>query len=258
MADAPVLNPESANPDHFLQLPMRVEDLGTMAYRDAWAVQERVHAEVVEGGEERLLLVEHPPVITYGRRPGVDRNVVAPQALLDARGVEKVLSDRGGDVTFHGPGQLVVYPIIRLIDHRLSVGGYVHALERALIDALAQFDVRARKDDCAVGVWAEDPPGSGTLAKVCAIGVRVRRGVTLHGLALNVATDLSYFDLIIPCGLVGRPVTSLQKLLGPRVPGMADVKQALVRALPEALNRTDAAGILGPRSHVANPHCLPQ
>jgi lipoyl(octanoyl) transferase len=237
---------------------MRVEDLGTIAYRDAWALQERVHAEVVEGAEERVLLVEHPPVITFGRRPGVERNVVAPQALLDARGVETVPSDRGGDVTFHGPGQLVAYPIVRLIDHRLSVGGYVRALERAVIDALARLNVPAQKDDCAVGVWTEDPPGSGTLAKLCAIGVRVRRGVTLHGLALNVTTDLSYFDLIIPCGLVGRPVTSLQKLLGPLAPGMAQVKQALTDALPEALARTDDAANLRPRSHVANPHCLPQ
>src|SRR4051794_28859681 len=175
---------------------MRFDDLGTLPYRDAWALQERVHAEGVGGGEERVLLVEHPPVITFGRRPGVKRNVVASQELLDARGVETVPSDRGGDVTFHGPGQPVVYPIVRLNDHRLSVGGYVRALERAVIDALARFDVPARKDDCAVGVWAEDPPGSGVLAKVCAIGVRVRRGVTLHGLALNVTTDLSYFELI--------------------------------------------------------------
>jgi len=237
---------------------MRVEDLGTIAYRDAWALQKRAHAEVVGGGEERVFFVEHPPVITFGRRPGVERNVVAPQALLDARGVETVPSDRGGDVTFHGPGQLVAYPIVRLIDHRLSVGGYVRALERAVIDALARLNVPAQKDDCAVGVWTEDPPGSGTLAKLCAIGVRVRRGVTLHGLALNVTTDLSYFDLIIPCGLVGRPVTSLQKLLGPLAPGMAQVKQALTDALPEALARTDDAANLRPRSHVANPHCLPQ
>jgi lipoyl(octanoyl) transferase len=220
----------------FLESLMQVEDLGTMGYRDAWALQERVHAEVVAGAGERVLLVEHPPVITFGRRPGVERNVVAPQALLDARGVETVPSDRGGDVTFHGPGQLVAYPIIRLIDHRLSVGGYVNALERAVIDALARFDVPARKDDCAVGVWAEDPPGSGPLAKVCAIGVRVRRGVTLHGLALNVTTDLSYFDLIVPCGLVGRPVTSLGKLLGDRTPSMAAVKVAVSESLRTSLS----------------------
>ena len=221
---------------------MRVEDLGTMRYREAWALQERVHAEVVEGAEERILLVEHPPVITFGRRPGVERNVVAPPEVLESRGAEVVPSDRGGDVTFHGPGQLVAYPVVRLNDHRLSVGGYVRALERAVVEAVARFGVPARKDDCAVGAWTEDPPGSGTLAKLCAIGVRVRRGVTLHGLALNVTTDLSYFDLIIPCGLVGRPVTSLQKLLGERVPEMGDVKRALVDALLAKLVGDENAG----------------
>lgn len=215
---------------------MRVEDLGTMAYRDAWAVQERIHAEVLEGAEERILLVEHPPVITFGRRPGVERNVIAPPEVLAARGVETVPSDRGGDVTLHAPGQLVAYPIVRLIDHRLSVGGYVHALEQAVIDAVGRFDVPARKDACAVGVWAPDPPGSATLAKVCAIGVRVRRGVTLHGLALNVTTDLSYFDLIVPCGLLGRPVTSLRKLLGARTPPMGAVKEAVAAAIGAALS----------------------
>jgi len=214
---------------------MRVEDLGTMRYRDAWALQERVHAEVVAGGDERILFVEHPPVITFGRRPGVERNVVAPPDLLVERGIEVVPSDRGGDVTFHGPGQLVAYPIVRLIDHRLSVGGYVHALERAVIDAVARFGVAAGKDRCAVGVWAEDPVGSGTLAKLCAIGVRVRRGVTLHGLALNVTTDLSFFDLIVPCGLAGRQVTSLQRLLDARTPPMHAVRDALAESLGRAL-----------------------
>jgi lipoyl(octanoyl) transferase len=210
---------------------MHLVDLGTMPYREAWAAQERAHAEVVAGGEEQLLFVQHPPVITFGRRPDIGRNVIASDESLKQLGVEVVHSDRGGDVTFHGPGQLVVYPIIRLIDHRLSVGGYVRALEFAVIDALRTFDVPAQKDVCAVGVWTEDPPGSGTLAKICAIGVRVRRGVTLHGLALNVTTDLSYFDLIIPCGLTGRPVTSLQKLLGRGTPDLPAVKSAIIGAL---------------------------
>jgi lipoyl(octanoyl) transferase len=202
-----------------------VQDLATVPYRDAWALQEAAHAEVVGGAEERILLVEHPPVITFGRRPGVDRNIVAPAELLRSRGVEVVPSDRGGDVTFHGPGQLVAYPIVRLIDHALSVGGYVRALEHAVIQCLADFGVAARKDDCAVGVWVDE--GSGTLAKICAIGIRVRRGTTLHGLALNVGTDLSFFDLIVPCGLVGRPVTSLHKLLAAQSPPMERVKQVL-------------------------------
>jgi lipoyl(octanoyl) transferase len=215
---------------------MLIDDLGTMPYRDAWALQERAHAEVVDGAEERLLFVEHSPVITFGRRPGVERNVVAGPEVLRMRNVEVVPSDRGGDVTFHGPGQLVAYPIVRLNDHRLSVGGYVRALERSVIDALSRFEVPARKDDCAVGVWTEHPPGSGTLAKLCAVGVRVRRGVTLHGLALNVTTDLTYFNLIIPCGLVGRPVTSMQKLLGAGAPDMSEVKRALADSLAASLD----------------------
>jgi lipoate-protein ligase B len=215
-------------------LGVHVEDLGTVPYRDAWALQEAAHAEVVGGAEERILLVEHPPVITFGRRPGVDRNIVATPERLESRGVEVVPSDRGGDVTFHGPGQLVAYPIVRLIDHALSVGGYVRALEHAVIQCLADLGVAARKDDCAVGVWVDE--GRGRLAKVCAIGVRVRRGATLHGLALNVTTDLSFFDLIVPCGLVGRPVTSLQELLGDKSPPMERVKQVLGERLVAGLS----------------------
>ena len=107
---------------------MQVRDLGTMNYRDAWALQERVHAEVLAGADEQLLLVEHPPVITLGRRPGLAKNILAAADALERAGVEVVESDRGGDVTFHGPGQLVAYPIVRLNDHRLSVGGYVRTL----------------------------------------------------------------------------------------------------------------------------------
>jgi len=254
---------------------MLVQDLGTMAYRDAWAEQERGHELVVRGGEERVLLVEHPPVITFGRRAGMERNVRASEDALKARGVEVVQSDRGGDVTFHGPGQLVAYPIVRLIDHKLSVGGYVHGLEEVVVGTLADLGVRgAHRDPAAVGVWvhragyathvpsdvtrvpadATRVPGDVTRVpgdvtrvprdmtsspsdptrqpvKVCAIGVRVRRGVTMHGLALNVSTDLSYFDLIIPCGLVARQVTSLVELLGQDVPTMDAVKRTLASRL---------------------------
>src|SRR5688500_8579993 len=198
---------------------MRVEDLGTMPYRDAWAAQEAAHADVLDGGAERILLVEHPPVITFGRRPGVERNLIASDAQLATLGVEVVQSDRGGDITFHGPGQIVAYPIVRLNDHTLSVGGYVRALERAAIDTCRAFGVEARREDGAVGVWVDDPI-VGTPAKICAIGVRIRRGVSLHGLALNVTTDLSYFDLIVPCGLTGRSVTSLERLLGADAPSI--------------------------------------
>jgi lipoyl(octanoyl) transferase len=226
---------------------MLVEDLGTMPYRDAWAYQERVHADVVAGGEVRLLLVEHPPVITCGRRPNIAKNLIATPDQLRKLGVEFVESDRGGDITFHGPGQLVAYPIVRLIDHGLSVGGYVRRLEQAVIAALSELGIPARKDDCAVGVWVDEgtvQPGSpqgGTLAKICALGVRIRRGVTMHGIALNVSTDLNYFNLIVPCGLTCRPVTSIRKIRGDASPSMADVKQMLTRQLFNAFSPVDAA-----------------
>jgi lipoate-protein ligase B len=217
---------------------MRVDDLGVMPYRAAWVLQEEAHANVLAGGEERVLLVEHPPVITFGRRAGVERNLLASDEQLAKLGVEVVQSDRGGDITFHGLGQLVAYPIIRLNDHALSVGGYVHGLEEAVVRTLAGFGVSAGKDACAVGVWTDD---GGTSAKLCAIGVRIRRGISLHGLALNVTTDLSYFNLIVPCGLQCRAVTSLQKLLGEGAPTMKEVKEALAGELSRMLERRAAA-----------------
>ena len=208
---------------------MRVQDLGTLSYREAWALQESAHAEVLAGGEERILFVEHPPVITFGRRPGIERNLIASDEQLTAMGVEVVQSDRGGDITFHGPGQIVAYPIIRLADHGLSVSGYVRLLEQAMIDMLAQFRVVATaREQGAVGVWVDN-------AKIGAVGVRIRRGVRLHGIALNVTTDLRYFQLIVPCGLVGRPVTSLTNVLDGVIPAIVDVRARLSQVLVTAL-----------------------
>ena len=210
----------------------RVEDLGVLPYRDAWAVQERAHEEVLSGGPERIFFVEHPPVITFGRRAGVSRNLIASDDQLAKLGVEVVQSDRGGDITFHGPGQLVAYPILRLIDHRLSVGAYMHALERAVIGMLADLGIEAHADPAAIGVWTND---AGRSAKVCALGVRIKRGVSLHGLALNIDTDLSCFDLIVPCGLVGKTVTSLRRLLGDQTPTMDHAKALLASHLTSTL-----------------------
>lgn len=213
---------------------MRVQDLGRCPYRQAWEMQERAHQEVLEGGKETLFLVEHPPVITLGRRPGVAQHLLASEPYLKEMGVEVVQSDRGGDITFHGPGQIVAYPIIRLADHGLSVSGFVHSLERIAAATLADFAVTAQADPAAIGVWADD---HGTLAKICAIGVRIRRGISLHGLALNVTTDLRYFDLIVPCGLHGRKATSLQHILGQQCPPMESVKQSLIAHAIKAFAR---------------------
>jgi lipoate-protein ligase B len=205
---------------------MIVEDLKLMSYRQAWERQESAHQAVVAGGQERLLLVEHPPVITFGRRAeAAAKNLLASAEMLKKMGVEVVESDRGGDITFHGPGQLVVYPIVRLNDHGLSVGGYVRRLEETMINALGDLEVSAKKDD-AIGVWVDG-------RKICALGVRIKRGVSLHGIALNVSTDLRYFDLIVPCGLSGRGVTSLEKILG-KTPAMEKVKRVVVEKMKEA------------------------
>jgi lipoate-protein ligase B len=206
---------------------MIVEDLNLMGYRAAWERQEHAHEAVVAGGEERLLLVEHPPVITFGRRAeAAAKNLVASAERLAEMGVEVVESDRGGDITFHGPGQLVVYPIVKLNSHGLSVGGYVRKLQEVMIAALAKLGVEARKDPEAIGVWVDGK-------KICALGVRIKRGVSLHGVALNVTTNLRYFDLIVPCGLVGKGVTSLEKVLG-NAPAMEKVKRVVVERIKES------------------------
>jgi len=200
---------------------MQISDLGQLDYRSAWTLQEQAHKKVIAGGEEQLFLVEHPPVITFGRRPGVSQNLIATPEQLKSRNVEVIESDRGGDITFHGPGQIVAYPIIRLADHKLSISGYVHKLEEIIITSLWAYGIESKADPAAVGVWVDK-------AKIAAIGVRVRRGATLHGLALNVTTDLSFFDLIVPCGLTGRAVTSLQQLLPAQTPTVEQVKQTLI------------------------------
>jgi lipoate-protein ligase B len=211
---------------------MIVEDLGVMDYREAWKTQERALERVAQGAAEMLLLVEHPPVITMGRRAGQE----AHADVLSRAGVEVVRSDRGGDVTFHGPGQLVAYPIIRLNDHGMSVGAYVHRLEDVVIATLAQLGVAARKDREAIGIWVDEATDGNpsVAAKICALGVRIRRGVSMHGIALNVSTDLSAFALIIPCGLAGRGVTSLAKVLGANAPNMAAVKAELTDQMRRA------------------------
>jgi lipoyl(octanoyl) transferase len=206
---------------------MLVQHLGRMPYHQAWTAQQEAHASVLAGGCERLLLVEHPPVITFGRRPGAARHLLAQPSQLQAMGVQVVHSDRGGDVTFHGPGQIVAYPIMRLADHNLSVGGYVRLLLEVVIATLERFGIVGRIDPAAIGVWVEH---EAALRKICALGVRVRRGVSMHGIALNVSTDLRWFDLIVPCGL-SRPVTSMQQVLGDAAPSMEAVTAELTRRM---------------------------
>ncbi|MBX3317101.1 MAG: lipoyl(octanoyl) transferase LipB [Phycisphaeraceae bacterium] len=220
------------------ELPFHTDDLGQMAYAEALAVQ-RDHLEEVLAAREsgapeigRVLLVEHPPVITISARPDAARHLVADPTTLESSGVRVEQTDRGGDITYHGPGQLVVYPILDLNTLGLRLHDYMRLLESATIDVCRQWGVSAVRDPVATGVWVtRDEADQTPHAKVCAMGVRVRKWVSMHGLALNVTTDLSHFQLIVPCGLVGRPVTSLQQVLGERCPAMAEVKQAMCASL---------------------------
>ncbi len=211
---------------------VRIEDLGRMAYEPAFERQRAAWQEVLNARESGgslggvILLVEHdPPVITLTRRAAA--NLIATPEQLQRAGVVVAETDRGGDITYHGPGQLVVYPILDLARLKWNLHRYMRELEQAVIDACASWGVEGRRDPGATGVWV----GEGEGAKICAMGVRVRRWITMHGLAINVTTDLSHFDLIVPCGLPGRPVTSLEKVLGARRPRLDEVKGAIVDRL---------------------------
>jgi lipoyl(octanoyl) transferase len=206
---------------------------GTVPYRRAWAWQRALAARRAAGDiPDTVLLLEHPHVYTIGKR-GSDADVLADPAWLTARGAEVVRSDRGGQVTYHGPGQLVGYPIT-LLDPHPDIWRFVGRVEEALVDVAAAFGLEARGErGDRTGVWVGD-------AKLGAIGMRVSRGVTTHGFALNCATDLSYFNAIVPCGMPQVAACSLSGLLGREVP-VAEVLGVAERALAGRLERTPVA-----------------
>ena len=213
-------------------------DLGVVPYARALEFQRAVARARIAGAidQDVLLLVEHPPVITLGRSSR-EAHLVAGDALLAARGVERFEVDRGGDVTFHGPGQLVGYPILDLSRHRRDLHWYLRQVEEALIVALRPFGLAGGRSPGYTGVWVED-------RKVASIGVHARDWVTWHGFALNVTTDLSYFDLIVPCGIAGVRMTSVGHEMALRGEAHGDTPaglQAAVRAaVTEAFGQTFA------------------
>lgn len=223
---------------------MRFVDLGMMSWRDAWSLQEQAQERVLFGEPPIVFLVEHPPVVTLGRQvEAARRSLRVTQEELVERGYQLEETDRGGNITVHGPGQLVCYPIFRLNDFGMAVGGYVKKLQQSVIDAIARCGVHGQLDPAAIGVWAKDPRTE-MLSKVCAIGVRVKRGVTMHGLALNVNIDLSLFDVIVPCGLEGRPVTSMRRLLGAMGPTMDHMKWLMKQSLVSTFETNTAVPLV--------------
>ncbi|HZL83957.1 MAG TPA: lipoyl(octanoyl) transferase LipB [Candidatus Krumholzibacteria bacterium] len=198
------------------------ELLGVVPYADALEMQAQRVALRADGGcADRLWLLEHPHVLTLGRNAH-ETHVLADRARLAALGVEIHECGRGGDVTYHGPGQLVAYPIVDLAPDRCDLHRYVRDLEQVLLRVLAAWGIRGHLVPGRTGVWVERP--GAPPAKIAAIGVRVSRWITSHGIALNVRTDLRYFDLIVPCGLAGSAVTSMAELL-PDPPTVAQVAE---------------------------------
>jgi lipoyl(octanoyl) transferase len=209
--------------------PLRFEVAGlgddAVDYLDAWELQRRVHADVVAGERPpTVLLLEHPPVYTAGKR------TEAHERPADPGGARVVDVDRGGKITFHGPGQLVGYPVVRLPDH-VKVVDYVRRVEEALIGACAELGVTTARVPGRSGVWLRADPGTGRPErKVAAIGIRVSRGVTMHGFSLNCDVDLAWYDRFVPCGIADAGVTTLSQELGRRV-GVAEVVPVAERHL---------------------------
>jgi lipoyl(octanoyl) transferase len=206
-------------------------DLGLMKYDQAWGFQENLLQEVIKmhslpdqsnGGY--FLLVEHPHVFTLGNS-GKEANLLVNEDYLRSKGAEFYKINRGGDITYHGPGQIVGYPVIHLNSFHIGIREYVHRLEEVIILTLKHYGIEASRLDGAAGVWL-DTSDKLKLRKICAMGVRVSRGVTMHGFAFNINTDLSFYNLINPCGFTDRGVTSLSKELGREI-NLNEVKNHL-------------------------------
>jgi lipoyl(octanoyl) transferase len=223
-----------------MSTPVIYTNLGTIPYAEAWDYQKKLHGQVQElklvnnddpvcvqaEQYQFLLLCEHPHVYTLGKS-GSESNLLVDEDFLKSRGAAFFRIDRGGDITYHGPGQIVGYPIFDLEMLGIGVREYIHRMEESIIQVVADYGVQAGRLKGAAGVWI-DPDKPEKARKICAIGVRVSRGVTMHGFAFNINTDLSFYQFINPCGLTGTGVTSLQKELG-RTIGLEEVRHKIIQ-----------------------------
>lgn len=215
-----------------------VADLGRKAYKQTWDYQEELFAQIVEqkirnrreglqvATPNHFLFVEHPHVFTLGKS-GSPENLLASEQLLEEKGAEFFRINRGGDITYHGPGQVVGYPILDLDNFFTDIHKYLRFLEEMVIRVLAEYGLAGMRSEGETGVWLD--VGTPFARKICAMGVRASRWVTMHGFALNVNTDLSYFDLMIPCGIRDKAVTSLNIELGRKEIAMEEVREKLLR-----------------------------
>lgn len=203
-----------------MQNVMNVLDLGRKSYKEVWDIQKDIHQKRVNNEiPDTLILVEHDPVVTLGKS-GNKGNIKIPIQLLEEKGIDFFQIERGGDVTFHGPGQIVGYPIFNIKQGLAGIKPFIEKLEDVIIETLKDFDIGAQKREKMIGVWVEEK-------KICSIGIAVKRWVSFHGFALNVNTDLRYFDLINPCGFKDVKMTSMQEILKRQI-GMEEVKIAII------------------------------
>ena len=198
-------------------LSHNILDLGLSDYNDTWKLQKKLQSKRILGEiEDHLLLVEHPPVFTLGK------NASKQHIINNSEDVSIIQTDRGGNITFHGPGQLVCYPILDLNHYKRSITWYMRELEQLIIDVLSEYDIKASRKKGLTGTWVKDK-------KIAALGVRISRWVTMHGFSLNINPDLNFYKNIIPCGIKEYGVTSMAKIMGNEVPSMDEVKTKMTK-----------------------------
>jgi len=220
---------------------VKITELGLLPYSQAWELQEEYFSNTIAIKKQNrnshdpiltqnhMLIVEHPPVFTLGKS-GKMEHLLINEEILKAKGIDFIKTNRGGDITFHGPGQLVGYPILDLDNFFTDIHKYLRCLEEMIIKTLSDFGLNGARSDGETGVWLD--LDTSFARKICAMGVRASRWVTMHGFALNINTDLSYFDYIIPCGIKGKAVTSIAKELKHEV-DTTEVKAAILKHFSE-------------------------
>jgi len=204
--------------NHPMAVTYNILDLGKSDYNDAWELQKKLQSQRISGQiDDQLLLVEHFPVYTLGKNTPREHLLTK-----ESDNISIIQTDRGGDITFHGPGQLVGYPILDLNQYKRSITWYMRELEQLIIDVLKEYDISAERKKGLTGTWVKDK-------KIAALGVRISKWVTMHGFSLNINPDLKYYQGIIPCGITDYGVTSMSDLLGDDVPDMSEIKGTLVQ-----------------------------
>lgn len=219
-------------------LDLLIVDLGRSDFKRTWDLQKSLHRlRVEESIPDTLLIVEHDPVITVGKS-GKQSNIKMPEKMLSEHGVDCYHIERGGDVTYHGPGQVVGYLIFNIRDGLTGIRPFIERIEDAIIGTLAEFGIASRKRDKLIGVWTDN-------GKICSIGIAVKRWVSFHGFALNVNTDLKYFEMIVPCGLSDVKMVSMRSLLDKEIP-ISKVKDSLVQSIAGAFGKKSYASCQNP------------